>query len=203
MIRNSFETNSFGTARKDPNQFGLSRKHIVEGLEDSLARLQMTYVDVVFAHRHDAATPMEEIVRGFNYCIEKGYAFYWGTSEWSAAQIEEAIAVANRLNLIGPVVEQPHYSLLHRERFEVEYSDLFKRVGYGSTIWSPLEFGILTGKYNDGIPEDSRFATNKAFFADTVAKLQSPVRVFLSSCPWHPNRAQFSVNKTNKTGRKS
>lgn len=118
----------FGTGRKDPNQNGLSRKHIVEGLQDSLSRLQMTYVDIVFAHRFDVATPVEEVVRAFNYCIDQGYCFYWGTSEWTAAQIEAAIAVADRLGLVGPCVEQPHYSMLHRERFEVEYAELYEKV---------------------------------------------------------------------------
>ncbi|KAM0749436.1 Aldo/keto reductase [Meredithblackwellia eburnea MCA 4105] len=161
----------FGTGRKDPNQKGLSRKHLIEGIQDSLERLQLSYVDVVFAHRPDVSTPMEEIVRGFNFILEKGWAFYWGTSEWSAAQIEEATGIAHRLGLVAPVVEQPHYSLLHRERFEVELSGVFQKYGYGTTIWSPLESGILTGKYNDGIPQDSRFTTNKDFFSNHIKEL--------------------------------
>lgn len=100
-------------------------------------------------------------------------AFYWGTSEWSAGQIIQAKEIARRLNLVGPTAEQPHYSMLHRERFEVEFADVFSKEGLGSTIWSPLDSGLLTGKYNDGIPEDSRFATNKAFFSDTVKSLQT------------------------------
>lgn len=122
----------FGTGRKDPNQNGLSRKHIIEGCIDSLARLQMDYVDVLMAHRFDVNTPVEETVRAFNYCIEKGWTHYWGTSEWSAAQIEEAIGIADRLGLIRPVADQPQYSMLHRERFEVEYADLYKKVRLSS-----------------------------------------------------------------------
>jgi len=101
-------------------------------------------------------------------------AFYWGTSEWSQMQIQQAHEIARRLNLVGPACEQPHYSMLHRERFESEYAPLFKYEGTGTTIWSPLESGMLTGKYNDGIPEDSRYATNKAFFSDAVKQLESP-----------------------------
>jgi voltage-dependent potassium channel beta subunit len=164
----------FGTGRAEPNTRGLSRKHIIEGLKSSLARLQTPYVDVVFAHRADAATPMLEIVEGFTQAIRNlNLAYYWGTSEWSAAQITEAIQIAEKHNLIAPVVEQPQYNAFHRQRFEVEYEPLYRKYGYGTTTWSPLASGLLTGKYNDGIPEDSRFATNSAFFSDTVKSLKS------------------------------
>jgi len=164
----------FGTGRKEPNTRGLSRKHIVEGLKSSLERLQQPYVDIVFAHRADAATPMKEVVEGFTQVIRNlNLAYYWGTSEWSAAQIMEATQIAERYNLIAPVVEQPQYNAFARERFEVEYDTLYKNFTYGTTIWSPLASGLLTGKYNDGIPEDSRFANNKAFFESTVKQLQS------------------------------
>jgi aryl-alcohol dehydrogenase-like predicted oxidoreductase len=117
---------------------------------------------------------MREVVEGFTQVIRNlNLAYYWGTSEWSAAQITEAIGIAERYNLIAPVVEQPQYNAFHRERFEVEYAPLFRQHGYGTTIWSPLASGLLTGKYNDGIPEDSRFATNKAFFENTIKDLQS------------------------------
>jgi aryl-alcohol dehydrogenase-like predicted oxidoreductase len=117
---------------------------------------------------------MLEIVEAFTQTIRNlNLAYYWGTSEWSAAQITEAIGLAEKHNLIAPVVEQPQYNAFHRERFEVEYAPLFKQHGYGTTIWSPLASGLLTGKYNDGIPEDSRFATNKAFFENTVKELKS------------------------------
>ncbi|TKA50353.1 hypothetical protein B0A53_06243 [Rhodotorula sp. CCFEE 5036] len=164
----------FGTGKSDPNQKGLSRKHIIEGLNASLKRLQLDYVDVVLAHRPDVATPMEEVVRAFNHVIEKGLSFYWGTSEWTATQIQEAIGIADRLGLIGPIVEQPQYSLLHREKFEVEYAPLFQKYGYGTMIWSPLAGGYLSGKYMNGIPEDSRFKTNPSFYEDRIKQLESP-----------------------------
>ena len=136
----------------------MSRKHIVEGLRNALERLQLSYVDLVFAHRPDPDTPMEEIVRAFNWCIDQGMAFYWGTSEWSAEQITEAHAIAKNLNLIGPLMEQPQYNLFHRERFEKDYAPLYTKYKLGTTIWSPLASGVLTGKYNTSIPEDSRLA---------------------------------------------
>jgi len=164
----------FGTGRKEPNTRGLSKKHVVEGLKSSLKRLQLDYVDIVFAHRPDYATPMKEIVEGFTQVIRNlNLAYYWGTSEWSSAQIEEAIQIAERYNLIAPVVEQPQYNAFHRDRFEVEYAGIFKKYQYGTTIWSPLASGLLTGKYNEGIPEGSRFADNAAFFKDSIEKLQS------------------------------
>lgn len=142
------------------NQRGLSRKHIIEGTKASLERLQLDYVDVVFAHRPDPETPMEEVVRAFNWVIEKGWAFYWGTSEWSAEQIRDAVGVAERLQLIAPIVEQPEYSMLARERVEKEYARLYDTIKLGLTVWSPLKSGILTGKYNKGIPDGSRLAGN-------------------------------------------
>jgi aryl-alcohol dehydrogenase-like predicted oxidoreductase len=143
-------------------------------LKSSLKRLDHDYVDIVFAHRPDAATPMKEIVEGFTQCIRNlNLAYYWGTSEWSAVQIMEATQIAERYNLIAPVVEQPQYNAFHRERFEVEYAPLYDQFKYGTTIWSPLASGLLTGKYNDGIPENSRFATNKSFFESTIKELQS------------------------------
>ena len=133
------------------------------------------YVDIVFAHRPDNATPMKEIVEGFTQTIRNlNLAYYWGTSEWSATQIMEATQIAEKYNLIAPVVEQPQYNAFHRQRFEVEYAPLYDQFKYGSTIWSPLASGLLTGKYNDGIPEGSRFDTNKSFFEGTVKQLQSP-----------------------------
>jgi len=144
---------------KGPNDLGLSRKHIIEGTHASLKRLQLDYVDLIFAHRPDPTTPIEETVRAFNYVIDHGLAFYWGTSEWTADQITEAIHIARRLDLIGPTMEQPQYNLLHRTRFEKEYDRLYKEHGYGTTIWSPLASGLLTGKYSkDNFPEDSRLA---------------------------------------------
>ncbi|KAK5114428.1 hypothetical protein LTR85_010251 [Meristemomyces frigidus] len=164
----------FGTGRKEPNTRGLSKKHVVEGLKSSLQRLQQPYVDIVLAHRPDVGTPMKEIVEGFTQCIQNlNMAYYWGTSEWSAVQIMEATQIAEKYNLIAPIAEQPQYNAFHRERFEVEFAPLYEQFKYGTTIWSPLASGLLTGKYNDGIPEDSRFANNKSFFEGTIKALQS------------------------------
>jgi aryl-alcohol dehydrogenase-like predicted oxidoreductase len=117
---------------------------------------------------------MKEVVEAFTQTIrDLNLAYYWGTSEWSATQIMEATQIAEKHNLIAPVVEQPQYNVFHRERFEVEYAPLYKQFTYGTTIWSPLASGLLTGKYNEGIPDDSRFATNKGFFSETVKSLQT------------------------------
>jgi voltage-dependent potassium channel beta subunit len=139
-----------------PNDSGLSRKHVIEGTEASLARLQLDYVDLIFCHRPDLYTPVEETVRAMTYLIDQGKAFYWGTSEWSATQIMEAYSIARLEHLIPPLMEQPQYHMFHRERVEVEYSRLYREIGLGTTIWSPLASGMLTGKYNDGIPEGTR-----------------------------------------------
>jgi voltage-dependent potassium channel beta subunit len=140
------------------NDKGLSRKHIVEGTNAALKRLQMDYVDLIFCHRPDLYTPLEETVRAMNHLINQGKAFYWGTSEWTATQIMEAYQIARREHLIPPLMEQPEYSMLHREKIEKEYLPLFKEIGLGTTIWSPLKSGLLTGKYNNGIPEKSRLS---------------------------------------------
>ena len=140
----------------DPNDTFQSRKHIVEGVRQSLKRLQLDYVDVVFCHRYDKFTPLEETCRAMNFVINQGWTFYWGTSEWRADQIERAIKICEKLNLIPPIVEQCEYSMLERKKVDCEYSDLFKMYQLGTTIWSPLKGGILTGKYLDGIPEGTR-----------------------------------------------
>jgi voltage-dependent potassium channel beta subunit len=136
----------------------LNRKRLIEGMNGSLQRFDLDYVDLVFCHRPDPTTPIEETVWAMHNLIEWGKALYWGTSEWSAAEIMAAIEIAERHHLHRPVMEQPQYNMFWRERFEVEYARLFKDYGYGSTIWSPLASGLLTGKYNDGIPADSRGA---------------------------------------------
>lgn len=141
-----------------PNNSGLSRKHVIEGTRAALQRLQLDYVDLVFCHRPDISTPIEETVRAMNFLIDQGYAFYWGTSEWSAAQIVEAHAVARREHLIPPTMEQPQYHMFDREKVESEYAHLYHEFGLGTTIWSPLASGLLTGKYNQGIPEGSRLS---------------------------------------------
>jgi voltage-dependent potassium channel beta subunit len=139
-----------------PTQQGLSRKHIIEACHQAMERLQVDYLDLYFCHRPDPEVPMEEVVRSMNTLIEQGKVFYWGTSEWSAQQLMEAHSVARQYNLIPPTMEQPQYHMFHRYRFEVEYGRLYDTIGLGTTIWSPLASGLLTGKYNNGIPEDSR-----------------------------------------------
>ncbi len=139
-----------------PNQRGLSRKHIVEGTDKALRRLQVDYVDLIFCHRPDVNTPIEETVRAMNHVIDQGKAFYWGTSEWSAQELTEAHEIARRERLIPPLMEQPQYNMFWRDRFEVEYAPLYERYGLGTTIWSPLAGGLLTGKYNDGMPDGTR-----------------------------------------------
>lgn len=141
-----------------PNDTGLSYKHIIEGVNNSLRRLQLEYVDLVYAHRPDPETPIEETVRAMDLIIRQGKAFYWGTSEWSAADIMRADAIARQNNLTPPSMEQPQYNMFWRHRMESEYLPVFKELGYGTTTWSPLNSGILTGKYNKGIPEGSRLA---------------------------------------------
>jgi voltage-dependent potassium channel beta subunit len=139
-----------------PNDNGLSRKHIIEGTNAALKRLQMEYVDLIFCHRPDLYTPIEETVRAMNHIIDQGKAFYWGTSEWSARQIMEAYGIARREHLIPPLMEQPQYNMFHRNRVEQEYAHLYQEIGLGTTVWSPLASGLLTGKYNAGIPDDTR-----------------------------------------------
>lgn len=141
-----------------PNQTGLSRKHLMEACHEALQRLQVDYLDLYFCHRPDKNVPIEEVVWTMNILIQQGKILYWGTSEWSAAEIMEAHRVAAQLGLIGPAVEQPQYNLLEREKMEKDYFDIFRTVGMGTTIWSPLASGLLTGKYNNGVPEGSRFA---------------------------------------------
>ena len=139
-----------------PNGRGLSRKHMTESLHASLRRLQTDYLDICYCHRFDPDTPVEEVVYTMNIFIQQGKILYWGTSEWTAAQIVEAVGLARQHHLIPPVVEQPQYNMLHRRRVEMELAPVARRFGIGLTTWSPLYSGILTGKYNDGIPEGSR-----------------------------------------------
>ena len=140
----------------------LNRKRLIEGIHGSLQRLQLEYVDLIFCHRPDPTTPVEETVWAMHNILERGQALYWGTSEWPAADIVAAIEIADRHHLHKPITEQPEYNLFKRERFEREYSRLFKEYGYGSTTWSPLASGLLTGKYDAGVPSGSR-ATLKGY----------------------------------------
>lgn len=139
-----------------PTQKGLSRKHIVEACHQALERMQVEYLDLYFCHRPDPEVPIEETVRAMTELIHQGKVFYWGTSEWSAQEIMEAYSVAREYHLIPPTMEQPQYHLFHRKRVEQEYARLYEVTGLGTTIWSPLASGLLTGKYNDSIPADSR-----------------------------------------------
>jgi voltage-dependent potassium channel beta subunit len=142
---------------ENPNeQSTLNRKYLIEGIDGSLKRFDLDYVDLLYCHRADPTTPIEETVRAMHTIIETGRALYWGTSEWEAAEIVEAIGIAERHHLHKPVVEQPVYNLLQQHRFGPEYDAVYKEHGYGSTTWSPLASGMLTGKYQDGIPKDSR-----------------------------------------------
>ena len=148
----------FGWRGKEnkPNQLGLSRKHLVEACHEALQRLQTDYLDLYFCHRPDKSTPIEEVVLTMNNLIQQGKILYWGTSEWSGVEIMEAHRVARDYRLIAPQVEQPQYNLFEREKLEKDFLDVFKNVGLGTTIWSPLATGLLTGKYNNGVPSDSR-----------------------------------------------
>jgi voltage-dependent potassium channel beta subunit len=139
-----------------PTQQGLSRKHVTEACHQALRRLQVDYLDLYFCHRPDLETPIEETVRAMTDLIRQGKVLYWGASEWTARQLTEAYAVAYRYQLEPPTMEQPEYNMFRRERVEVEYEPLYRQYGLGTTIWSPLASGFLTGKYNEGIPEESR-----------------------------------------------
>ena len=148
----------FGDGGKKPNQTGLNRKHIIEGCEASLRRLQVDYLDLFFCHRPDKNTPIEETVWTMNHLIQQGKVLYWGTSEWSAQEIMEAHMAARDLSLIGPTMEQPQYNMFHREKVEVEYNQIYKTVGLGTTIWSPLASGVLTNKYLGNFPTGTRLS---------------------------------------------
>ena len=149
----------WGIHSDNPNaHFTLNRKYLLEGIEASLERLQMDYVDLVYCHRPDPETPIEETVWAMSDMIDSGKALYWGTSEWSAQEIRAAWEIAERHHLRKPVVEQPEYNLFNRTKVETEYARLYEDIGLGLTTWSPLASGLLTGKYQDGIPEDSRGA---------------------------------------------
>lgn len=150
----------FGWRGKEnkPNQTGLSRKHLMEACHEALQRLQLDYLDLFFCHRPDTNVPIEEVVWTMHNLIQQGKILYWGTSQWSAAEIMEAHRVAQQYGLIGPTVEQPQYNMFERFKVEQDYLPVFQNVGLGTTIWSPLAAGFLTGKYLNGIPDDSRLA---------------------------------------------
>jgi len=156
---------------KGPNDTGLSHKHIIEGVHAALRRLQTDYVDLCFCHRPDPDTPIEETVRAMDTLVRQGKVFYWGTSEWSAADIARAEGLARQHHLTPPTMEQPEYHLFHRERVEREYAPLYRDLGLGLTTWSPLASGLLSGKYNDGVPEGSRLSlSNYGWLRESVLK---------------------------------
>lgn len=165
---------------KRPNQHGLSRKHLMEACDEALQRMQTEYLDLYYCHRPDPNVPIEEVVRTMNTLIQQGKIFYWGTSEWSAAEIMEAHMIARELGLEGPSVEQPEYNLFNRFKMESDYLSIFNNIGMGTTIWSPLASGLLTGKYNKGIPEGSRMSLEgyewlkeKSILNDKLARVQA------------------------------
>ncbi|MCF6353214.1 MAG: aldo/keto reductase [Cyclobacteriaceae bacterium] len=152
-----------------PTQQGLSRKHLTEACEAALSRLQLNYLDLYFCHRPDKEVPMEEIVWTMHNLIQQGKVLYWGTSEWSAQEIMEAHLVAKENHLIGPRVEQPQYNMFVRDKMEVEYNQIFKNIGMGTTIWSPLASGVLSGKYNGQDKGTTRLTIEKnEWLKDTV-----------------------------------
>lgn len=168
----------FGDGRKLPNQTGLSRKHVTEACHDALKRLQVDYLDLYFCHRPDKNAPIEEVVWTMNHLIQQGKILYWGTSEWSAQEIMEAHMVARDLRLIGPTMEQPEYNLFNRHKIEVEYAQIFKTVGLGTTIWSPLASGLLTDKYLNGMPDDTRLGLSGfEWLKDAVLKEERLAKV--------------------------
>jgi len=172
--RSSFIVSSkvfFGCEDDKPNQTGLSRKHIVEACHAALTRLQVDYLDLYYCHRPDPTTPILETVRAMHDLIAQGKVLYWGTSEWGAAQLTEAYRLCVQHNLHAPTTEQPQYNLFHRTRVEKEYAPLYRDYGLGTTIWSPLASGLLTGKYNAGVPKNSRLdAPGMEWLRDMILK---------------------------------
>ena len=204
-----------GKANK-PNQTGLSRKHLTEACHEAIKRLETDYLDLYYCHRPDKTTPIEEVVQTMNTLIQQGKILYWGTSEWSGVEIMEAHRVAAAQHLIGPSVEQPQYNLFERAKMENEYLEIFKNVGMGTTIWSPLASGLLTGKYNDGIPEGSRFQLegfewlrDRLLMQDSIKKVQqlgamakalkvSTASLSIAWCIKNPNVSSAILGATNK-----
>jgi voltage-dependent potassium channel beta subunit len=172
--RSSFIVSSkvfFGWEDEKPNQSGLSRKHVIEACHDALHRLQVDYLDLFYCHRPDPATPILETCRAMHDLITQGKVLYWGTSEWSAAQLAEAFQLCATHNLHSPITEQPQYNLFHRSRVEKEYASLYRDHGLGTTIWSPLASGLLTGKYSSGVPKNSRLdAPGMEWLRDMILK---------------------------------
>ena len=199
-----------------PNQTGNNRKHLIEACNEALQRLQVDYLDLYYCHRADKNTPIEETVWAMNHLIQQGKILYWGTSEWSGTEIIEAHRVAAQLSLIGPTMEQPQYNMFEREKVEKEFLNIYKSVGLGTTIWSPLASGLLTGKYNDGIPKGSR-VTLKGYdwlkekmlidekikkvkkLSDLAEKLKvTPAALSIAWCIKNPNVSTAILGATKK-----
>jgi len=175
-----------------PNQEGLSRKHVIEACHAALRRLRVDYLDLYFCHRPDPNTPIEETVRAMSDLIAQGKVLYWGTSEWSAREITEAHRTARDLRLVPPTMEQPQYNMFHRERVEKEFAPLYRRFGLGTTIWSPLASGLLTGKYNDGDPGGTRISRKRLAKVKKLAKVAADIgttlpRLGLAWCLKNPH----------------
>jgi voltage-dependent potassium channel beta subunit len=191
----------FGRAGDRPNTMGLSRKHVMEACNDGLRDLGVDYVDFYFCHRPDPNTPIEETVFAMNDLVRQGKVLYWGTSEWSAKEIDEANRIAKENSLIRPSMEQPQYNLMHRDRVEKEYAPLYDKWGMGTTIWSPLASGILTGKYLKGIPKGSRLALkdyewlkDRFFNGPDAQKKISFVKQYVHFCEEHEyDPAQYAI----------
>ena len=199
-----------------PNQTGNSRKHLIEACNEALVRLQVDYLDLFFCHRPDKKTPIEETVWAMNHLLQQGKILYWGTSEWSGVEIMEAHRIAEKFRLIGPTMEQPQYNLFERHKVEVEFAEIYKNVGLGTTIWSPLASGLLTGKYNDGIPKGSRLALDdlgwlkeKVLLEDRVKKVKklselatklgtTTAAVSIAWCIKNPNVSTAILGATKK-----
>jgi len=160
------------------NRTGLSRKHLIEGTKNSLHRLQLEYVDVLFCHRPDPSTPIEEIVVTMDMLIKQGYAFYWGTSEWPVELIIDACEMAKRLGCIGPIIEQAEYNIFVRERVEQEYATLYERYRMGVTVFSPLASGLLTGKYRQGMADEFRLTHQKRLWTNDFEQRLSVANTF-------------------------
>jgi voltage-dependent potassium channel beta subunit len=198
--RDSFIVSSkvfFGAGGTKPNQIGLSRKRITEACHAALNRLQVDHLDLYFCHRHDPEAPVEETVWSMHNLVQQGKILYWGTSEWSAQQITEAHLIAKQHHLIGPVVEQPQYNMFHRFRVEHDYLDLYNGLGLGTTVWSPLASGLLTGKYSNGIPEDARLKMDNLNWLKELAlteeKLNKVKKLQSVADKLHLSLAQLSI----------
>jgi voltage-dependent potassium channel beta subunit len=159
----------FGDGGQLPTQLGLHRKHLIEACHAALRRLQVDYLDLYFCHRPDKKTPIEEVVWTMNLLINQGKILYWGTSEWSAQEYTEACLFARQNRLIGPTMEQPQYNMFHRQKFEVEFNQLYKNFGMGTTIWSPLASGVLTDKYLNEFPEGTRLGMKDLQWLKNIA----------------------------------